>query len=257
MLLSRFSRANINLRKPTIQTRSLRNTYFKSGNRGWQGFYRRGVDPNNLFLGIIGANVAVYGVFVFSDAQWFVILNREDSSDRPRKRFNDPKWMRFMLKNFTARSHMDTSDFFFCEGFIEVLHTRLDSLIFNMLTFYFMAPQAIAMLGARTFLMLYCGGGLAASAVTLSNPSNGASGAVGSTLGFFAASFPNATFSLYFLLPVQAWMAVGGLVAWDAYNSFNSPYSANAHKSRLSGTVAGVAFAMLRMRGIRPRIPWR
>ena len=39
-----------------------------------------------------------------------------------------------------------------------------------------MAPQAIAMLGARTFLMLYCGGGLAASAVTLSNPSNGASG---------------------------------------------------------------------------------
>ncbi|EIM22547.1 hypothetical protein WALSEDRAFT_68015 [Wallemia mellicola CBS 633.66] len=243
MLLSRFSRANINLRKPTIQTRSLRNTYFKSGNRGWQGFYRRGVDPNNLFLGIIGANVAVYGVFVFSDAQW--------------KRFNDPKWMRFMLKNFTASWYNISSGRIWTLVTSSFLHTRLDSLIFNMLTFYFMAPQAIAMLGARTFLMLYCGGGLAASAVTLSNPSNGASGAVGSTLGFFAASFPNATFSLYFLLPVQAWMAVGGLVAWDAYNSFNSPYSANAHKSRLSGTVAGVAFAMLRMRGIGPRIPWR
>lgn len=66
-------------------------------------FYRRGVDPNNLFLGIIGANVAVYGVFVFSDAQWYVILNREDTSYRPRKRFNDARWMRFMLKNFTAR----------------------------------------------------------------------------------------------------------------------------------------------------------
>lgn len=92
-----------------------------------------------------------------------------------------------------------------------------------MLTFYLMAPHAIAMLGARTFLALYCGGGLAASAATLSNPSNGASGvlwfdfftllfhlthitgAVGSTLGFFAAANPHATFSLYFFLPVQAW----------------------------------------------------
>ncbi|TIA87251.1 hypothetical protein E3P99_03280 [Wallemia hederae] len=206
-------------------------------------FYRRGIDPDHLVYSIMGANIAVYGVFVFSDAQW--------------KRFGDARWMRFMLKNFTASWYNLSSGRLWTLVTSSFMHTRLDSLIFNMLTFYFMAPQALAMLGTRSFLLMYCGGGLAASAATLANPSNGASGAVGSTLGFFATTIPNATFSLYFLIPVQAWMAVGGLAAYDAYNALTSPHSASAHKSRLSGTLAGVAFAMMRMRGLGPRVPWR
>ncbi|TIB40233.1 hypothetical protein E3P86_00768 [Wallemia ichthyophaga] len=234
-----------------MHTRALRTTYFPRGNSGnshrdnWQRFFRRGFNPhpNHLLYSVMGANVAVYALFVLSDAQW--------------KRFNDPRWIRFMLKNFTASWYNLSSGRLHTLLTSSFLHTRVDSLIFNMLTFYLMAPHAIAMLGARTFLALYCGGGLAASAATLSNPSNGASGAVGSTLGFFAAANPHATFSLYFFLPVQAWMAVGGLVAWDAYNTLTSPYSVGAHKSRLSGTLAGVAFAMFRMRAIGPRVPWR
>ena len=144
--------------------RGLRTSYFKGGNNNnnWQGFYRRNFNPNRLHLSIIGANIAIFGLYKFSDAQW--------------KRFNDPKWMRFMLKNFTASYYNLSNGRLWTLITSSFLNTRLDSLIFNMLTFYFLAPNVIAMIGARSFMALYCTGGIAATASTLSNPANGASG---------------------------------------------------------------------------------
>ena len=79
------------------------------------------------------------------------------------------------------------------------------------------------------FLTLYLFAGIVSSTVSLlfsrvlaNNPfyqSHGASGAVYGTIAFFAAAFPTTTFLLFFVVPVPAWLLVGGVFGWDLYSS--------------------------------------
>lgn len=68
----------------------------------------------------------------------------------------------------------------------------------------------------------HCPGGVLASLTSLSwhrlrgdrwRGSEGASGAIYASLAFYAALFPNTTFLLFFVVPMPAWVMVGGIFA--------------------------------------------
>lgn len=81
-----------------------------------------------------------------------------------------------------------------------------------------------SLLGTFNFLGLYFGGGIFAGLCSLAyqhlnrkpgrvSGSEGASGAIYSCLAFYGTIFPQATFLLFFVVPMRAWMVVGGLFA--------------------------------------------
>jgi rhomboid-like protein len=86
-----------------------------------------------------------------------------------------------MHEHFTSSSHNYTA------GRVWTLLTSAFSqseplhMLFNGLSFFWMAPGVLGMLGGAQFLVLYLGGALASSAVSLAldggRPSLGASGA--------------------------------------------------------------------------------
>jgi membrane associated rhomboid family serine protease len=43
--------------------------------------------------------------------------------------------------------------------------------------------------------------------------SEGASGAIYASLAFYGALFPNTTFLLFFIVPMPAWVMIGGIFA--------------------------------------------
>lgn len=91
--------------------------------------------------------------------------------------------------------------------------------------------------------------------------SEGASGAIYASLAYYATIFPKQQFLLMFVLPVPAWLAVGGIFAYDLYSSIRSPYALTDSAGHIGGILAGVAFALASKGrgGFRggPRVPWR
>lgn len=83
----------------------------------------------------------------------------------------------------------------------------------------------ISVLGTANFLGLYLGAGIISSLVSLAwhraanrgrrttHGSEGASGAIYACLSFFAATFPQTQFLMFFVIPMPAWVAVGGIFA--------------------------------------------
>jgi len=202
-----------------------------------------------LLYGIIGINGAVFAAWSYAD--------------NAARRFRDWGPLQFMYQNFAASwgnilrpwtlvtscfSHRDTSHIFV-----------------NLLSFYFMAPAALSILTASQFLGLYLLAGLAGNAVQLTSflinrdgriPSFalGASGAINGVLAFYAAAFPRQKLLLMFVLPVPAWIAVGGLVCYDMYLAFLQPNGTVGAAAHLGGVAGGVLyFLSLRSRGRLPR----
>ncbi|KAG6911649.1 hypothetical protein DXG01_007899 [Tephrocybe rancida] len=50
-------------------------------------------------------------------------------------------------------------------------------------------------------------------------PSYGASGAIYSVVSLLACVAPKATFQLYGIIPIPAWLAVTGIFAYDTYSA--------------------------------------
>ncbi len=57
------------------------------------------------------------------------------------------------------------------------------------------------------------------------------SGAIYAALSFYATMFPYQQFLLFFVVPVPAWAAVGGIFAYDLYSSIRSPVSHHANSA--------------------------
>lgn len=130
-------------------------------------------------------------------------------------------------------------------------HEDLPHILFNGLAFYFMAPEVIRLLGNASFVGLYFLGGIGSSIISLlfnrtvaqrEGASRGASGksahipihlcliisfinfsvnpgAVYAVLSFFTCIRPNATFLLYFVIPMPAWILVSGIFIWDGWST--------------------------------------
>lgn len=99
-------------------------------------------------------------------------------------------------------------------------HSRGDHILINALGLYFIAPAALSLIGGASFLGLYLAGGIASSLSSLAwhrfrgdkhVGSEGASGAIYATFGFYAALFPQAQVLLFFIVPMPVWLAIGGI----------------------------------------------
>lgn len=79
----------------------------------------------------------------------------------------------------------------------------------------------ISVIGTAGFLGLYLGSGLISGITSLmaqaNRPNNraigsdGASGAIYGTLSFFAGLFPTQKFLFFFVVPMPAWLLIGGI----------------------------------------------
>jgi rhomboid-like protein len=101
-----------------------------------------------------------------------------------------------------------------------------------MISLFGLGLPLARMIGSPNFLLLYFGSGILSALAFLGSNAllsqnqnrvyaNGASGAVYGTMAFFACMQPRATFLLFFVLPVPAWILVPSIFAWDAYHIFN------------------------------------
>ncbi|BGP40283.1 hypothetical protein JCM10450v2_004263 [Rhodotorula kratochvilovae] len=221
--------------------------YYGRGGRG--SSYGRRRDPNwrdriddlpsqYIVYGLIGLNISVY--LAWSYGQQLAI------------RFKDASWLRFLQCNFTVSWHNISQGRVWTLVTSAFSHEGTGHILVNMLSLFFMAPAAMAILGNSAFLGLYLFAGVSASTFSLlvnhfitRNPfyaAHGASGATYGAISFFACAFPREKFLLFFVLPVPAWLCVSGIFAWDVYNGFWRRGGMTDSAGHVGGVLAGVIF---------------
>lgn len=144
-------------------------------------------------------------------------------------------------------------------------HKSGGHIFFNALGLYFIAPACVSLVGPSAFLGLYLAGGIFSALCSLSyqhfSPgfkaagSEGASGAIYTTLAFYATLFPRSTFLLFFVVPMPAWLLVGGMFGYDFFQAVTGRQSRTDSAGHAGGIVAGVVAGLL-FRGRMRRRMW-
>ncbi|GAA5844036.1 hypothetical protein JCM3766R1_004054 [Sporobolomyces carnicolor] len=240
----------VSTRITPIQARGFRSSAAPRGIRPYFGNQQKGRRPPNwkdrinsiehvwILGGLIVVNVAVYCAWAYG--QELAV------------RFRDASWVKFLQRNFTVSWQNITQGRVWCLLTSAFSHEGTSHLAFNMITLFFMAPPVLSMLGNVGFLSLYLFSGLSASTFSLlfnhyvtQNPyyaAHGASGATYGTIAFFAAAMPRATFLLFFVVPVPAWLCVSGLFAWDFYNATSRRGGLTDSAGHVGGIASGLLF---------------
>eukprot|EP01132_Coremiostelium_polycephalum_P003851 gene3851-4798_t len=157
-------------------------------------------------------------------------------------------------------------------------HRDLSHLFFNMFSLYTIGSGLALTIGSSAFFSLYMISGIVSGLGFLGlqryytekskvkNPfSNiftlqsfnrpqqvhalGASGAINGVLAAFACLYPRATFLIFGIVPVPAWLCVGGFIAYDAYHEYKRSNTGIGHSAHLFGAGVGILYYMLRLRG--------
>ncbi|GAA5925612.1 rhomboid family intramembrane serine protease [Sporobolomyces koalae] len=196
------------------------------------------IEPVWILGGLIVINVAVYCTWAYGQ--------------EVAVRFRDSSWIRFLQRNFTVSWQNISSGRVWCLLTSAFSHEGTGHLAFNMITLFFIAPPILTMLGNVGFLSLYLFSGVSASTFSLlfnhyitQNPhyaAHGASGGVYGILAYFAAVMPRATFLLFFVVPVPAWLCVSGLFAWDFYNATSRRGGMTDSAGHVGGIASGLMF---------------
>ena len=125
-------------------------------------------------------------------------------------------------------------------------------LAVNVVALFVFGRELVYIIGVRRFIAVYIGGGIAASiahvvyqnaimrsaygaksaSADVDVPCLGASGSAMAITTLFAALFPTATFTLYFFIPVPAWLCVAGICTYDVVAAYRH-YRAAADESTL------------------------
>ncbi|KAK4054555.1 hypothetical protein OIV83_001049 [Microbotryomycetes sp. JL201] len=218
-----------------------------TGGRGSSSYssFKHKIDrlPSNYILfGIIGLNVSVFLAWQYGKSLLV--------------QFRDPAWLKFLTDNFTVSWRNIQNGRLWTILTCCFSHEGTSHILMNLLSLFFMAPPVMAVLGNSGFLALYLFAGAISSCVSLvasklshSSPfyqSHGASGAVYGTLACFATMFPTTTFLLFFVVPVPAWLCVGGIFAWDLYGSLRRRGGTTDSAGHVGGIMAGVVWALRR-----------
>lgn len=130
------------------------------------------------------------------------------------------------------------------------LHASWSHLFFNMLTLYFFQPIILGAYGVINFLILYFASLLGGNLFTLwlyrRNPSYMAVGSSGAISGIVFASiafYPDLSISLYFLLPMPAWVFGCAYFGYSVYMLLNPrQYDYIGHSAHLGGAAIGIIF---------------
>lgn len=144
-------------------------------------------------------------------------------------------------------------------------HLRTNGALCSQL--YFLAPPALALLGAPGFLAMYLSaavlGGAAQLMATRSAMSNypqesgmlarrpalGASGAVNSAIACSILASPRTTYYLFFAIPMPAWLLGCLLLARDLQGS-QDHRSSTGHATHLMGAAVGALWFAAHRSGI-------
>lgn len=115
-------------------------------------------------------------------------------------------------------------------------HANITHIGFNMLALYFFGPAVEERLGARRFLTLYflsgIVGALLSTLFAFRSPIIGASGAIMGVMFAFARYWPHVRLLLFFIVPVEARVAVflmAALALWSGYNGSTGGVADFAH----------------------------
>ncbi|KAK1925158.1 hypothetical protein DB88DRAFT_488119 [Papiliotrema laurentii] len=245
----------------TSRANGVRSTYFPQGGRGgggpwgsrppprWGWFQRLrmridSVEDMKLIYALIGLNVGVYLLWQYAKSSW--------------TRFRDPKLYQFMQRNFILSEANIMAGRLWTLVTSSFSHSRGDHILINALGLYFIAPAALSVLGGSSFLGLYLAGGIASSLVSLAwhrmkndriVGSEGASGAIYTTLGFYGALFPHSKILMFFIIPMPVWLGIGGIFAWDLYGAIASPHGNTDSAGHVGGMAAGLIAAYRLRRG--------
>lgn len=130
------------------------------------------------------------------------------------------------------------------------LHANWSHLFFNMLTLYFFQPIILYTYGVIQFLILYFASLLGGNLFTLwlyrHRPSYMAVGSSGAISGIIFASialYPDLPISLYFILPMPAWVFGCAYFGYSVYMLLNPrQYDYIGHSTHLGGAVIGIIF---------------
>lgn len=132
------------------------------------------------------------------------------------------------------------------------IHSNYTHLLFNMLTFYFFAPQLEITIGTPYFLMIFLLSGLVASIPsTLKNKDNynyfslGASGAVSGIIFSYILFYPTSRLYVFFV-PIGIPAPLFALL-YLAYCVFASrqPNSEINHEAHFWGAISGLLFTII------------
>ena len=199
---------------------------------------------NALIYGIMGTNVLVFGAWYQSRTDY--ALNR------------------FMVNNFTTSYHSVLKRYKLHTLVTSMFsHMNISHLALNMVTLYFFGSQALAVLGARSFMALYFGGGITASGCHVLLPyivpdswsrrlrhsmyanALGASGAVSAVVAWSIFNAPFSIVYVYFVLPVPA--ALFGVLYlssefWDLYQGG----SGSGNAAHIGGAAFGASYFLLK-----------
>jgi membrane associated rhomboid family serine protease len=132
------------------------------------------------------------------------------------------------------------------------LHADFLHLFFNMLTLYFFAPVVIAFMGPLTFLLVYfvslVAGNLLALYFHKDNYWYRALGASGAVTGVLYAAIllaPNMELSLYFFIPVPAYVFGIGYMLYSIYG-MKAKNDNIGHVAHFGGAIGGFAITLSR-----------
>ncbi|RXK36879.1 hypothetical protein M231_05853 [Tremella mesenterica] len=239
----------------TSPSTRVRQTYFPRTPRPPPGFIRRFLRRLDsypsiwIIYGIIGLNV---GVFLLWQYAW-----------QSYTQFRDPSLYLWMNRNFVMSEANIMAGRIWTLITSSFSHSSGQHIFINCLGLYFMAPLAASLIGSSAFIGLYLSGGVVAAITSLiwhrsvgvrDNKrwvgSEGASGAIYTSLAFYGALFPQTTFLFFFIVPMPAWVMLGGIFVYDLYSATYRPMSGTDSAAHVGGILAGLGAAWaVRRRG--------
>lgn len=201
------------------------------------------INGNVIFVAIIAINAGV-----------FLLWQGAKSTYQTTR---DPTLLIFLQNNFLVNWRNITSGRVWTLITSCFSHQDIEHALFNGLSFYFMAPGVMEVLGNSRFLGLYFLGGIASSMMSLvwnrfykhdSNmSSHGASGAILATVAFYACAFPRTTFLIFFVVPCPAWAFLPGILAFDVYRSVTDAKTRTDTAGHVGGMLSGIGFFLWKM----------
>lgn len=120
-------------------------------NNPFHKFGRRlnNTSPNVIIWTVIGTNVSVFLMWQYAISSY--------------QQFQDPRWLKFMMKNFMVHLDSVSSGRWHSLLAASVSHKDTTHLGVNMLVLYTMGMGVIEAVGASRFLLLYAASGIASS----------------------------------------------------------------------------------------------
>jgi len=131
-----------------------------------------------------------------------------------------------------------------------------------MITLFFLGREVMMYIGATNFIGLYLAAGVVsvfghlAWSYLSNEPSllvqrqavTGGSGSIMAVAVLYAGLFPNNMILLYGIIPIKAWMAVAGFIAFDLI-SLNLVNNKTSNAGHLAGALYGFGY-LAKLRGL-------